>query len=757
MAAKELESGFIIANEGQLFTSLHIITKGTVKAKFSGGELLLKKGDVIGLCDVAFDSNFFTYVVDTPVSLVSFPCKSTAQLKELLRTNKEIAGMMYNSMVNQVLLILTQYARAKDNCSKIYSQSLEFYDKYMSICAKNNIIARSLPQFDSFTELNLDEDINEWMLGYYASFREFPADLKSCLYDFPAYVTGFLNKTSIDIHSTFSVIEAMNDYYGEKMSIFMQENGIDMFDLYTALLFRLKPSSPDAELLKKLIDQMIEIIKAHPVLSTDTVYERVSAYRTKMQTMVGAPEQSQDEALDPKAAKELSNSLDVILEYGGIDDEKANNFRLLITKYKKLSDKTSTEDDARSLRLALSKAFYEIYADVFRMSLQEYKPPTIIKMFLNFGYVDEELAGAENANYIYNLAGSFNGDKEHGIYTSYEWLKSIYNLEKDPSRNEFDMDYLAKLHELKVQGKITADDEVRLAKDPDERLNFELENMFPMVNKVTFGRLSIFCPVFSEHNIIKPLSSCLVSPDAIAETINRIKSVDYGAFYRETLYTNEAAGIPKETVAVEVMPDIILTPNIGTRAVMWQEIEGRKRTTPARFVISIFHQEELITSFTRLVGEFRWELCKRIQGARWNDVTDKSLTSEYFDYVQFYRKNNDLSQEAKEKIKTSLVKAKNSFKEMFVRDYITWVIYEGSGSPRLNKIARGIMCTYCPFSYELRKKMAANPLFKEMFDHFDVKLAQKLHHLDNVIQKLNSSGVPVPEEIITHRRFIEGK
>ena len=757
MAAKELESGFIIANEGQLFTSLHIITKGTVKAKFSGGELLLKKGDVIGLCDVAFDSNFFTYVVDTPVTLVSFPCKSTAQLKELLRSNKEIAGMMYNSMVNQVLLILTQYARAKDNCSKIYSQSLEFYDKYMNLCAKNNIIARSLPQFDSFSELTLEEDIDEWMLGYYASFREFSPDLKSCLYDFPAYITGFLNKTSIDIHSTFSVIEAMNDYYGEKMSIFMQENGIDMFDLYTGLLYRLKPSSPDADVLKKLIDQMVEIIKAHPVLSTDTVYERVSAYRTKLQTLVGAPEESRDEAVDPKAAKELSNSLDVILEYGGIDDEKANNFRLLISKYKKLSDKTSTEDDARSLRLALSKAFYEIYADVFRMSLQEYKPPTIIKMFLNFGYVDEELAGAENANYIYNLASSFNGDKEHGIYTAYEWLKSIYNLDKDPSRNEFDMDYLSKLHELKVQGKISADDEVRMAKDPDERLNFELENMFPMVNKVTFGRLSIFCPVFSEHNIIKPLPSCLVTPDSIAETINKIKSVDYGAFYRETLYTNEAAGIPKETVAMEVMPDIILMPNIGTRAVMWQEIEGRKRTTPARFVISIFHQEELITSFTRLIGEFRWELCKRIQGARWNDVTDKSLTSEYFDYVQFYRKNNDLSQEAKEKIKTSLVKAKNSFKEMFVRDYITWVIYEGSGSPRLNKIARGIMCVYCPFSYELRQKMAANPLFKEMFEHYDVKLAQKLHHLDNVIQKLNASGVPVPEEIIEHRKFIEGK
>ena len=48
-------------------------------------------------------------------------------------------------------------------------------------------------------------------------------------------------------------------------------------------------------------------------------------------------------------------------------------------------------------------------------------------------------------------------------------------------------------------------------------------------------------------------------------------------------------------------------------------------------------------------------------------------------------------------------------------------------------------------------------MFKEMFDHYDVKIAQKLHHLDNVIQKLNASGVPVPDEIIEHRKFIEGK
>jgi hypothetical protein len=149
-------------------------------------------------------------------------------------------------------------------------------------------------------------------------------------------------------------------------------------------------------------------------------------------------------------------------------------------------------------------------------------------------------------------------------------------------------------------------------------------------------------------------------------------------------------------------------------------------------------------------------MCKRVQGARWNDVSERSLTSEYFDYIQFYKKNNELSSDAKEKIKNSLTKAKNSFKEMFVRDYITWVMFEGAGSPRLNKLVRGIMVTYCPFPLALRQKIVANPMFKDFIERYEIKTSQKLHHYDNVIQKLNASGQEVPEELTSNRKFIEG-
>ena len=164
-------------------------------------------------------------------------------------------------------------------------------------------------------------------------------------------------------------------------------------------------------------------------------------------------------------------------------------------------------------------------------------------------------------------------------------------------------------------------------------------------------------------------------------------------------------------------------------------------------MVSIFQMEDLTNILVRLTGDFRWEMCKRVQGARWNDVSEASLTSEYFDYIQFYRKNHELSTDAKDKIKLAMKKAKNSYKEMFIRDYESWILYEGVGSPRLNKVARNIIFTYCPFSKEIRQKLMANPLYKETMSRYDIKQSQKIHHFDNVFQKLKNAGTPIPEEL----------
>lgn len=755
MAAQEIAKGKYIAMEGQPLDAIHIIATGSVKAQFPGGEIILKKGDVIGLCDIAFDSHFFSYSTLETSSFLSFPLKTKNSIRDLAKSNSEIAHMMYSSMINQALLVLTNYAKEKESCSALFTAISDFYEKYVSFCSKNNIISRSLPTLESLAKMSLDEDLPEWMVGYYAAFHDFPNELRNNLSEKSAYLQGFLSRTSEDIHSVFSVLEAMNDYRTEQGSIFLNESEMDLFDLFTTLLFRLKQDSADAKEISTIIEDLLSFAKKEPGVDCDIYASRVSMYRSKLQG-IGPDASQQKEAAPTVLSEELTGSFDTIMAYADMDTSFANAFKSNLNRYRKLTDKASTEDDARKLRMELTRDFYLVYKEAFMRSLRDYNIPTVLKMFFNFGYMDEDLAGKENAAYLFEISKTYAGDPTYGVYTAYEWLRAIYDRKKDPSRNEFDTDFLAFIHEQKVTGKISADAETQLANSPEERLNFEFENMFPMVNKVTFGRLSSFCPIFSEHNVIKPLPSCLLTVDTVIETIKKIEEVDYGAFYRETIYQNEKAGITKEFVAVKIMPDVILTPNMGTRGVMWQEIEGRKRTTPARFVISALHLEDLQTTFTRLIGEYRWEMCKRVQGARWNDISDRSLTSEYFDYVQFYRKNNDLSSDAKEKVKQSLVKAKNSFKEMFVRDYILWVQFEGAGSPRLNKVSRTIMCTYCPFPQSIRKKLAANPLFKELLEHYEVKTQQKIHHYDNVITKLKSSNVPIPDELVIHKRYIEG-
>ena len=147
-------------------------------------------------------------------------------------------------------------------------------------------------------------------------------------------------------------------------------------------------------------------------------------------------------------------------------------------------------------------------------------------------------------------------------------------------------------------------------------------------------------------------------------------------------------------------------------------------------------------------------MCKRIQGARWNDLSEKSLTSEYFDYIQFYKKNSELSTDAKEKIKTDLGRTKNNFKEMFLRDYLLWIMFESNSSPRLNKVARGIFFTYCTFTSPVRQKLRANPLYQDLVDRGEIKMKQKRHKMENICQKLRTQGKEIPEEIQKEMDFM---
>ena len=160
-----------------------------------------------------------------------------------------------------------------------------------------------------------------------------------------------------------------------------------------------------------------------------------------------------------KIMTELTGSLEKILKFAGCEEELAGSFRESIAAYKKLSNKNDDDPAAVQLRRKITEMFYKIYEAALRTSVRSGSLPPIIRMLFDFGYVDEEIAGMENAVYLYGLTQNMPTCPEKGVYSIYEWLMAIYHGKKEPSRNEMDMDYRDYILEQKKMGRLTQEQE----------------------------------------------------------------------------------------------------------------------------------------------------------------------------------------------------------------------------------------------------------------------------------------------------------
>ena len=547
-----------------------------------------------------------------------------------------------------------------------------------------------------------------------------------------------------DIHKILYCCEEISGYLKDICQLLLNETSLDLFDLYTDLLFRAKNAKKDTAAMEGRLQKMISLLKGHDFLDQSLVAGRIQDYEKELKR-----DHSYDTVMEesmPQVQQKLSCSLDTILDYADTMEVTRNEFVKYINLYKQASDKNSLDKNVDAIRRQLTRLFNILYSEVFNNALLDPTPPTVVMMFLHFGYVDLELAGLDNAAYLYSIAKNYQGDPAGGVYTLFEWITAIHKGRKQPSRNELSQDYASYVHTLRSQGKIDAKGVQRMLDDTTGKVMYELENMFPSVNKITQGHITTFCPIFIQENVVKDLDSILLTPYRIKNALNKLLETDFSAFYRSYLYADDKVGL-REHVSVNILPDFILMPNLGSNGICWQEIEGMQRTTPARMMISAFHAENLEKTMISIVGDFRWEMCRRVQGMRWNDITERSLTSEYYDYALFYNKNRDLSQDAKEKIKLAMVRAKGNYKNLFVMDYTNWILSESKGSVKLNKLVRKMFSTYIPFSDSICQNLLSNNTFTECIQQYQLKKKQNLHRLEKIQQKYVAQGKAVPEVI----------
>ena len=746
MAALTIEKSKPLCSFSQPMTTLYLITQGCVNVRCPGGAYQIGTGDVAGICEICSDIHFLDYTALEDTTLMPYPLTGMDALDYLLQKHQNIAKLFVLSLFRQFNAMLEQNSLSEVNSAALYRKLQADCELYSSLCSQYNIQSRIPAEVEEIQPC-LEETPDEWLNKYYFSLqRVYRGENSNILLQEPGLSLGVLRKGSLDLYKTYRVLDAQAQYRSKIVNCYFNPSGNDMFDSLTKLYYRLCQTGQESGERYDSIEQPLRLPEEYSLSPESQALPRVESFRKKVETLARPDKVSgTEESSDSDILRQLEGSLDTILDFAGLDRDKELSFREHVALYKAASDKSSTNDDCSRLRRTLTEEFHLLYSEVFERSLSVSDLPVPVRMFLYFGYVDEKLAGEDNCIILYRLACFMNASGQSGVYTFYDWLMAIYNGEKNPSRSELDEDFDDFLYQQKRKGTLSAAELTALENNSLEKVRYELQNLFPSANKVTFGRIPAYCPLFTSENVLKDLNTSFITPERISSALNMLKKIDFSAFYRETIDYEAYQSMNREPIHVEYLPDIILMPNAGIRGSLWQEIEGKKRNSPSRMILPIFYMENLDTAMVRMTGEFRWEMCKRIQSGRWNDVSEPSLTSEYFDFMQFYKKNNELTKDMKEKLQTSLIRAKNSFKEMFVRDYITWVLYEGNGSARLNKVARRILFMYCPFPASIDSTLEQNPMFSELLSRQKILNSQRVHKLEVLRQRLRNSATPIPD------------
>ncbi len=72
---------------------------------------------------------------------------------------------------------------------------------------------------------------------------------------------------------------------------------------------------------------------------------------------------------------------------------------------------------------------------------------------------------------------------------------------------------------------------------------------------------------------------------------------------------------------------------------------------------------------------------------------------------------------------------------------------------KLNKVAREMLATYCPFAAPIRQKLLSQPMYEEAFARDTRERGKRKKELQLRIKGLETKGTTVPDEIRETLRF----
>lgn len=767
-ANNQVAAGELLFIEGEKPEAAYIVLKGKIKVYNSSFSTIMGAGALLAVED--YINGVFSYcaMVQEDAVVYAFLPENGNAVLNLITPHREYCGPAVYSGIKLMSELDRQFSTLQSLSEKTYGFLQESYEIYLEECRQTGCEPELIPeirQLENSKEITMPEDAN---LELYREYARIPYETIKSFYSASAILSvRLVNEISAASQLAADACSELADYLYSCFYLLCADEEKSLYKNFLILDLDSKkhglPSTSAIGYANKCYTLGHEIMDFYTEKTGRELISEADALR--LESMKEMSEKGLDIRTNKKAKKagavtdvsaEMNNllgSAEQIMKYAKYPDDAAAELREVLEQYIALPDRESQDDGLRSLRKKLTEHFYSLYGLAFGAAFgKSRKLPRAVELFLDYGYLSERLLEKRQLEELLRISPvTFNTPCQ--VFTIRQWMTAIYKGEREPSRNDLGQDFSEVLRELRKQGRITEEKEEELKTNPAMRLDYELKNMFAKVNRLCSGQLTTFVPILHSEQLIGDATEAFNSSKKINEIIVELSQLDYSIFYREALFVDTARGVERETIQKEVFPDIILCPTVGSNIMMWQEITGRKRDTRGRFIAPILSYGSLRDMLIKAMGEFRWALCKTVQGANWNNIQYKSLTSEYSDYIQFYRKNRDLSDEKKEKLKLQIQRGRNSLSRIFTMDYETWIKSESAGSVKLNKVVREMMATYCPFKADVKMALQKQPLYEEAFSRLNREKVKKIHELELRYRAIEKTGAELPEELVATMRY----
>ena len=451
-----------------------------------------------------------------------------------------------------------------------------------------------------------------------------------------------------------------------------------------------------------------------------------------------------------KRLEKYKNLLPRILSFSTLDNSFKEEFKSGMDQFHQNEEKLGTQNLA--LREKLSEMYWLLYEDCFLKVIDSDLKGFIPGIMLHMGVVDERLLSEKellliDGFYMNNLFS----DEGIPVMTLPYFLEKVYTSKISPSMTE--MGDLFKTV-LKIQDKLTKKEKANryiYKNTPEDKIRFEIRNIAGDLSRMLSENKNKSLPFLCSDLFTGDISRMFLEPEGIARTVKHYRQRDFSLFYREVLFKHK---LGSEFIKKEVVPNFVLYPAYGSRSVMWQEMEGNNKNSRGRIFFPILFAGKKDESLLTQLAYFRWELQKSIAGYNWTDPVEGGLVGIYYDYIHFFKKNPNITPEAKERLDQFIKKTKND-KDRFAREYAQWVEFEFEGKIRLNNYAREIFYRFCPFPKVVRETMAQKPNYKILETRYHNIQQKEILKMKSKVIKFEKKDIPLPGEIKRYMDFLE--